>query len=213
MKCTAYYEENEIIPYDKYKLAVEKLPFSESEGANKGVVVRKAFFGGGDNRLEMNDRVTYAISMKDFQDKEIYLEKKTMENGMVFKSFTKISRKEADRMFRGQFQWMKHGKGIVQDFYLESQINGLKLKCIRESKKDVYGQIRGLDGIVFKRRIRSTAISEYDGEFFQKELPMVDLLNCDNVLYSYRRYVHIPQAVSNIMHLQSGHKSELAYSI
>lgn len=212
MKCTAYYEDNELITYDKYETAVEKL--SSSETITRDVYVRKAIFKSERDPMIKDARVSFSICMKNYMSNEIYLEKKTTENGLVFKSYTKISKKEADRILNGDYKWMKLSrKALLTDFYLESEINQLKLVSIMDSIKDVCSEIRGLDGIVFKTSMRSCNINEYTGQFFDRELPMSDIINCDSVLYSYRRYVHIPNAVSSILHLQSTTHNAVAYSL
>jgi len=212
MKCTAYYEENEIITYDKYEVAVEKL--SASEEITREVYVRKAMFRVNNEQMAKNSRVSFSICMKNNMTNEIYLEKKTNENRLVFKSFTRINKKEAERILNGDYKWMKSSrKALLQDFYLESEINQLKLVSIIDSVKDVCSEIRGLDGIVFKTSYRSCSVDKYTGQFFDENLPMSDVLNCDNVLYSYRRYVHIPNAVSSILHIQGTTKNAVAYSL
>ncbi len=214
MKCTAYFEENELITYDKYENAINKLSVVEGEGIRRNVTIRKANFGTFKECAENGENALFCIVMKNFQNNELYLEKRTIDNGMIFKSFIKISKKEADKILNGQMQWMKHSKSVlIHDFYLESMINKLELVSISETSKDVCTQIRGFDGIVFKHSIRNTRIDEYDGQFFDANLPMIDMINCDSVLYSYRRYIHIPQAVSNIVHIQSSPVSEVAYSL
>lgn len=212
MKCTAYYEENEIVPYDKYEMAVEKL--SASEEVTREVYVRKAIFRTEEEQMLKDSRVSFSICMKNYKTSEIFLEKKTTENGLVFKSYTKINKKEADRILNGDYKWMRSSrKALLSDFYLESEINRLKIVSIMDSVKDICSEVRGLDGIVFKTSMRSCVINDYSGQFFDKSLPMSDILNCDNVLYSYRRYVNIPAAVSNILHIQSSTQNELAYSL
>ena len=192
MKCTAYFEENELIPYDKYEKAMRKLSVNEDEGIRRDVITRKANFNTYKECTENNGRVSFSIVMKDFLQSEIYLEKKKKENGLVFKSFVKISRKEAEKILNGQLQWMKFSKsGVIRDFYLESDINKLEIVSICETKKDVCTQVRGLDGIVFKYSIRSTDIGHYDEQFFDEKLPMIDVINCDNVLYSYHSLLHL----------------------
>ncbi len=214
MKCTAYFEENELVTYDKYEKAMNKLSAAECEGISRDVIVRKAYFGTMKDCIDSNGRVMFSIAMKDYKSNEIYLEKKTFENSMIFKSFTKISKKEAEKILKGQIQWMRHSKNsLFKDFYLESEINKLQITSISEIRKDICTKVRELDGVVFKHSIRGTDIDEYNGQFFDYETPMVDIINCDNVLYSYRRYVHIPQAVSNIVNIQSAYKNEVAYSL
>lgn len=212
MKCTSYFEENEIVDYGKYEKALEKLCVSEN--ITRDIKVRKAVFRSNVHSKQSDERVVFSICMKNFSLSELYLEKKTLENGMVFKSFTKISKKEADKILSGDYQWLKNNrKALLQDFCLECEINQLKLVCINDTVKDVCEEVRGLDGIVFKHSMRSTAIEEYSNQFFDRSLPMSDVFNCDKVLYSYRRYVHIPSAVSNILHLHSTTKNSVAYSL
>lgn len=212
MKCTAYYEENEIITYDKYEKALEKL--SASEDVKTEVYVRKAVFSSDKDKMLKDARVSFSICMKNNMTNEIYLEKKTIENGLVFKSYTKINKKETERILNGDYKWMKSNrKALLQDFYLEIEINQLKLVAIVDSIKDVCCEVRGLDGIVFNTSMRSYSITEYAGQFFDKNLPMSDILNCDSILYSYRRYVHIPKAVSNILHIQGTTQNAVAYSL
>lgn len=212
MKCTAYFEENEIITYDKYEKALEKL--CSTEEVTRDIVVRKALFRANTDSFLNDERVYFSICMKNGSNDELFLEKKTIDNRLVFKSFTKLSKREAERILSGNYQWMKHNKkALFQDFYLESEINQLKLVSISDSVKDVCGQIRGLDGIVFKHSMRSTNVGKYNNQFFDKNLPMTDAFNCDNVIYSYRRYVHIPNAVSSISHLQGTTKNAVAYSL
>ena len=115
MKCTAYFEENELVTYDQYEKAMNKLSAADCEGISRDVIVRKASFGTMNDCVDSNGRVMFSIAMKDYKSNEIYLEKKTFENSMIFKSFTKISKKEAEKILKGQIQW----KMCIRDSFLE----------------------------------------------------------------------------------------------
>ena len=98
MKCTAYYEENDIIGYDKYEKAVDNLLSKGNVIASLDRTIRKANFGNDKMLNGNNGRNSFCICMKDFMQNEIYLEKKTVENNRVFKSHVKISKREAEKI-------------------------------------------------------------------------------------------------------------------
>ena len=216
-KCTTYFEENEVITYENYENVLAKLQIEVGIELNKDIQIRKAVFQSAHDQFHLKDNqesVKYSICMKNFKPHEIFLEKRTVRDSMVFKSYISISKKAAEKILGGQIEWMNHDKdGLLHDFYLECKFNDLHLSAIMDTGKDVCSRINGLDGIVLKHSIRSIGIRQYQGQFFDQRLPMVDMLNCDRILISYRRYIHIPQAVSNIVHMKSGTTCEVAYSL
>lgn len=215
MKYATYYEDNQVITYGQYEELMEEITQKEHAKVLRDVVMRKVIFRSliaEETLEEKQEYVRYSICMKDFKTSELYVERKTMQRGLIYKSYVKISKKDCQKILSGDISWMKHcNKSLLQDFYLELTINGLQPVIMRETVKDVCENVDGKDGIVFYKSIK--AAKDCYTEFFEKELPMMDCMNCDTMIRSFKKNIKIPIAVSGIIHMWNGKGSTLAYCL
>lgn len=217
MKCVTYYEQNEWIDYEQYEDAKERLLDEIKGNVEQDVSLRKVVYGhaaDGERGSFEEGIAVFSICMKNWEDSELYVEKKSKHAQIIYKSFAKVSRKDCERILAGDVEWMKHSsKNLLKEFYNEITINGIAPSHIMEVEKDVFGEIKGSRhpvSIVFKKSIRYGVGP--DKNLFSRTLPMADCTSCDRVLLSCKREIKIPSAVSQIIHMQNM-KSMVAYSL
>lgn len=217
MKCVTYYEQDEWIDYEQYESARNNLLKEIRGNIEQDVNIRKLIYEhAGDDEPGSFEKgiAVFDICMKNWKDSELFVEKKSKHAQMIFKSFTRVSRKECERILAGDVEWMKYsGRNLLKEFYNEITINGITPSHIMEVDKDVFGKIKGNKhpvSIVFKKSARHGMGENKD--FFNKTLPMADCYNCDRVLLSCRRGIQIPSAVSQIIHIHNT-TSMAAYSL
>lgn len=213
MKYTTYYENNETITYEHYDEMMQGLLQEENSKIVQDVVMRKVIFQSPVRDMEdSQESVTYSICMKDFKMNELYVERKSMQKSLVFKSYVKISRKECNKILNRDIAWMKtSSKSLIQDFYLEMTLNDLVPVVLEETIRDICEKAKEDDGVVFYKSVKVAKNCYTD--FFNKELPMMDCLNCDSVILSYKKTVKIPSAISSIIHICNPKARTLAYSL
>lgn len=213
MKYATYYEKNETITYEQYDGMMQELLQEENNRIVQDVAMRKIIFKSPVTDVEdRHESVTYSVCMKDFKLNELYVERKSMQKSLVFKSYVKISKKDCSRILNQDIAWMKtSNKSLIQDFYLEMTLNGLLPVVMEETVRDICEKTAEEDGLVFYKSVK-VAKNCYK-QFLNKGLPMMDCLNCDRVILSYKKNVKIPSAISNILHICNPKARILAYSL
>lgn len=218
MKCVTYYEQNEWIDYEQYENLKNNLLKEIKGNVEQDVNLRKVVYEHAKKSMQGSFEegiAVFSICMKNQDDGELYVEKKTKHAQVIFKSFAKIDRKDCERILSGDVEWMKHSrKNLLKEFYNEITINKIAPSYIVEVQKDVFGEVKGNKYpmcVVFKTSIRRRVGVNMD--FFSNSLPMVDCCNCDRVLLSCKKGIQIPSAVSQIIHMHNNTNSTVAYSL
>ena len=99
-----YYEENNIIPKEEYKHIIDTLHKEKKFRPARISVVRKVFFNREINYLtdavSVNQENTdsYCVMMTDWDTDHLILEKKSKREGLISKSYTRLSEEEKIKM-------------------------------------------------------------------------------------------------------------------
>lgn len=99
----------------------------------KSTEPRKVFFNREINYLtdavSVNQENTdsYCVMMTDWDTDHLILEKKSKREGLISKSYTRLSEEEFERILDGDYEWMASAReSIFRDFYLQLTINQLR---------------------------------------------------------------------------------------
>ena len=105
-----YYEENNIIPKEEYKHIIDTLHKEKKFRPARISVVRKVFFNREINYLtdavSVNQENTdsYCVMMTDWDTDHLILEKKSKREGLISKSYTRLSEEEFERILDGDYE-------------------------------------------------------------------------------------------------------------
>lgn len=215
MKYTTYCEDSRVIMERQLGQAMKNIEKEKVLSEFEFAVVRKLAFepadpscGGGNDAA---DRPVYSLCMKNFDEERLYLEKKIVQNNIVYKSFASITKDEAKKILAGDVTWMQtHAAALFQDFYRQYTLNGLRHGYITQSEKEIRSY-RDKSCLVVNRAVKRASLWKED--FFDPEAELFEGQSCDKARLQYKRPVTIPLAIANIVHTSSEQCSRLAYSL
>lgn len=215
MNYTTYYEDSQIVKEEQLLMLVQSIEKKKNLSEIEHVTVRKLPFDYmGEYVQEENDtagRPIYSLCMKNFDEERLYLEKKSIQNNVVYKSYAALSGAEARKLLCGDVEWLKeHKTALLREFYLQYTLNGLKPGYMVQSQREIRGY-RDKGVFIVSRELMRAAFWKED--FFDREAKLCQSLSCDKVRIQYKRPVKIPLAIANIMHTSSEQYSRLVYSL
>ena len=212
MGYTGYYEDNYMISYAEYEQIRKEIALSGQGQKTEELTVRKLKFETTEAGEQEADKLpVYCICMKNQDIKDIYLEKRRVEDGVIYKTYARLSYKECEKIIFGDIEWMKKSKKLLlKDLYYQITINGLKQERIEEYKREIV-QRKENEYLVFNKRIQVTKAEKE--KFLQERLSMIDCLAWDEVFVSSRCEIRIPLAVTNILHTGQRYSNTLAFSM
>lgn len=205
MRYTMYYEENDTIDEDKYDLLKQRLLLEQPKKKFESYTLKKQQFSGGEEGAP-----NYYLCIKNEDDSQIYLEKKYTQNGIKYKKCEKLSRKECERLQKGDIEWMKnHKKLLFADFYLQSTLNYLSpgpitiyeremMKCKREGY------------VTFCKSIVRAAGNSAD--IFDNDYVPISCLAEGRIRVNYKKEITLPSMVLAMMQMGDEPEDEFAFA-
>lgn len=215
MKYTTYYEDSQIVTTKHQEQFINNIEKNRDISEIENVSVRKIAFeyaqGSENEEPEDINQPVYSICMKNFDSLRLYLEKKSVQNNVIYKSCEKLNQEEAGKILKGETEWMKdHELNLFRDFHLQYTLNGLKPGYIMQTEREVRGY-RDRSFLIINREMTRSAFRKED--FFDRNIIMLSCLSEDKLRLQYKRPVTIPLAIANIIHTSSEPNSRLAYSL
>lgn len=214
MKYTMYNEENSVVDYDEYEHIKEKI-FTRYKQEVTEVIVRKVKFVENKYKLSQEDDIdnkpSFSLCMK--KDKEItfYLEKKSRQNDVIYKSFVNMTEEECKKILDRDISWLENSKKpLLNEFYLYLTINDLEPATVMEYNREVIEK-KGKVCLVFNKEIKRAMDKE--AGLLDSNIQMFDCLSCDKIVVSYKKIINMPLALNNILHISNEHRSEVAFSL
>ncbi|KGR87248.1 molecular chaperone [Ureibacillus massiliensis 4400831 = CIP 108448 = CCUG 49529] len=174
-------------------------------GVDGKYTIRSTYFDNFENKV-LNEkkegylkRDKYRVRIYDKCDKVIHLERKSKRNNLTFKSKCKITRAEYEKMRVGEIAWMEQDeRSLMRDLYHEMYYSQIKPKTVVDYEREAliypYGNIR----ITFDMKIQS---SFYNTDMFNKNLPMVDVLEPELVILEVKFDEYIPEVIKHLLQL------------
>ncbi len=189
-----YYEENNVIPEEEYEQIIETLKKGRNFKPARTSIIRKVFFNKEINYLTdalsvaQENSETYSFVMADWDSSRLVLEKKSIREGLISKSYTYISEKQFEMVIDGEYEWMKASRdGLLRDFYLQLTINQIRPGVVVDYARQTFRLNNRKDYMVFDTSIRSTYL-------FTKDTLLSPLLEQKNRLEKHRIVMTYKQA-------------------
>ena len=212
MKYMSYYEENGRITKNDYR-RIEKTLQEEAPDKFERMLLRKMEFVNVEGYISRDEELPrYYLCRKTKENHEefLYLEKKNVQNGVVYKYCCTLTREECQAVMDGNIVWMQeHEHPLVRDLYRQMTINGLELGGLKEYERKVYQSTKD-SRIVFDERIQR--IIGKHVTLFEEEGMRVDCLFGHQVHISYRRDKTIPRMIANMVQNQEQVSEDFAFA-
>lgn len=206
------------ITYVDYQILKMRLrhimKLDSNAGANGRYLIRSCYFDNFDNKV-MNEkkegflnRDKYRVRIYNKSDAVIHLERKSKRNNQTFKSKCKLTKKEFERMRVNDFEWMKDDeRSLIQNLYKDIKLYHLKPMNVVDYEREAYLYEHGNVRITFDCKVQT---SMRNTDLFNKTLPMVDVLEQNEVILEVKYDNYLPTIIK--MLLQGIHTRHEAYS-
>ena len=206
------------ITYVDYQILKMKLrhmmqldPHAQKNGR---YLIRSCYFDNFDNKV-LNEkkegflnRDKYRVRIYNKSDAVIHLERKSKRNNQTFKSKCVLTRKEFEKMRRYDFDWMQDDeRSLLRDLYKDIQLYQLKPTTVVDYEREAYMYPYGNVRVTFDCKVQS---SLRNTDMFNKNLPMVDVLEPNEVILEVKYDEYLPSHIK--MLLQGIHTRHEAYS-
>lgn len=193
-----YYEENNIIPKKEYNNIINTLHKEKKFRPARISVVRKIFFNREINYL--SDAVSvnhgnsdsYRIMMTDWQTDRLILEKKCRREGLISKSYLKLSERQFEQILDGDYEWMAASReSILRDFYLQLTINQMRPGVVVDYERQAFRMNSKKEYMIFDLAIRSTYLFTKD-TILSPLLKQTERLGKNQVAMTYKQMAELP---------------------
>lgn len=191
-----FYEERENLSIYKYNKLLHSIKEEHPNYKKQEFkVVKLRFVRNGIWAVEGQDLVRFSLCLKDH--KKIYLEKKNIQNQVVYESTQVITRKMADRILKGDIEWMKnHKKVILKELYLQMVINDLRPGSITIYDTETIETDQKIEMIIDKK-IQKVIGGETN--LFLDDFDTIQCLDESEYAVTYKRKAVIPKVLTNIL--------------
>lgn len=206
------------ITYVDYQLLKMKLrhimQLDRNAGRNGRYSIRSCYFDNFSNKVMHEkkegflNRDKYRVRIYNKSDAIIHLERKSKRNNQTYKSKCTMTKKEFDRMRLNDFDWMQNDeRSLMQDLYKDIQLYQLKPTTVVDYEREAYVYEHGNVRITFDCKVQT---SLQNTDMFNKQLPMVDVLEPNEVILEVKYDSYLPSVIK--MLLQGIHTRHEAYS-
>jgi hypothetical protein len=206
------------ITYVDYQILKMKLrhmmQLDPNASANGRYLIRSCYFDNIDNKV-LNEkkegylkRDKYRVRIYNKNDAVIHLERKSKRNNQTFKSKCKLTRQEFEKMRVNDIDWMADDeRSLIQDLYKDMKLYQLKPMNVVDYEREAYLYPHGNVRITFDCKVQT---SLRNTDMFNKKLPMVDVLEPNEVILEVKFDEYLPTVIK--MLLQGIHTRHEAYS-
>lgn len=206
------------ITYVDYQMLKMKLShvmqLDPHAGKNGRYLIRSCYFDNFDNKV-LNEkkegylhRDKYRVRIYNKSDAVIHLERKSKRNNQTYKSKCSLTKQEFERMRRFDFDWMERDdRSLICDLYKDIKLYQLKPMTVVDYEREAYLYPYGNVRITFDSKVQS---SMRNTDMFNKRLPMVDVLEPNEVILEIKYDEYLPAHIK--MLLQGIYTRHEAYS-
>lgn len=206
------------ITYMDYMLLRNKLrhvmKLDPHAGRDGRYLIRSCYFDNFDNKV-MNEkkegflnRDKYRVRIYGKSADVVNLERKSKRNNLTFKSKCKMTAQEFERMRVGDIDWMEQDeRELMRDLFHEMRYYGLKPTTVVDYEREAYIYLYGNVRVTFDSKVKS---SLRNTDMFNKNLPMVDVLEPSEVILEVKYDEYLPDLIK--MMLQGINTKQEAYS-
>lgn len=206
------------ISYPDYALLKSKIQhimqLDKNAGKNGKYLIRSTYFDNISNKA-LNEkkegyitRDKYRVRIYGKSSNVVNLERKSKRNNLTFKSKCAITKEEYEKMRIGDIQWMETDKrALIRDLHHEMKYSQLKPMTVVDYEREAYVYPFGNVRVTFDSKVQS---SLRNTNMFNKNLPMVDVLEPNIVILEVKYDEYLPDIIKYL--LQSVDTRAEAYS-
>ena len=203
------------VDYQLLKLKLKHVMQLDPHAKAKGTyLIRSCYFDNFDNKV-LNEkkegfyaRDKYRVRIYNKSDDIIHLERKSKRNNQTYKSKCKLTKQEFEKLRVNDFDWMSNDeRSLIRDLYKDIKLYQLKPTTVVDYEREAYLYPYGNVRITFDHRVQS---SLRNTDMFNKKLPMVDVLEPNEVILEVKYDDYLPSIIK--MMLQGIHTRHEAYS-
>jgi len=206
------------ITYVDYKLLQHKLRHMmklDQHADNKGIYhIRSCYFDNIQNKVMTEkkegfySRDKYRVRIYNKSDSVIHLERKSKRNNQTFKSKCSMTKNEYEKIRVNDINWMEQDdRALIRELYRDMNLYQLKPTTVVDYKREAYTYEYGNVRVTFDSKVQS---SLRNNDIFNKKLPMVDVLEPNEVILEVKYDDYLPSTIK--MLLQGIHTRHEAYS-
>ena len=202
-----YYEENNVIPEAEYEQIIETMKKGKNYKPAKTSVIRKIFFNKDINYLTdalsvtKENSETYSIMMTEWENSRLVLEKKSIREGLISKSYTYLSEEQFEMIIDGQYEWMKQTRDVLlRDFYLQLTINQIRPGVVVDYTRKTFRLNNRKDYMSFDTSIRSTYLFTKD-TLLSPLLEQKERLEAHRIVMTYKQTAEMPGIIYRLANI------------
>ena len=155
----------------------------------------------------VNNREKFRIRCYNRDESFVRLEKKSKINGLCNKIQARLTREEAEKIIRGDLDWMKDsGRALVVEFYAKMRFGLLRPKVIVDYTREPYIFKAGNVRITFDYNIKTGL---YNLNMFDFEEPTVTA-QAESILLEVKYDAFLPEVIQSA--LQEGGRRSGSFS-
>lgn len=181
------------------------LPHDSHAGPTGEYNIRSVYFDNLDDKAlrekldGVNVREKFRIRWYNNDPSYIALEKKSKINGLCNKVGCLLTKDELERIFSGDYRWMKDcGREVAAELAAKMETEGLRPKTIVDYKREPFVFLPGNVRVTLDREIRG---AEFYPDILQREA--VTLPTVRNVLLEVKYDEFLPDIIRDIVQLDS----------
>lgn len=172
---------------------------------NGKYLIRSTYFDNFDNKV-LNEkkegylnRDKYRIRIYEKSSKVINLERKSKRNNLTFKSKCKMTCSEFEKIRIGDIEWMEMDeRQLMHDLYFEMKYHQIKPITVVDYEREAFTYPYGNVRVTFDMKVQS---SLRNTDMFNKNLPMVDVLESNLVILEVKYDEFLPIVIKNLLQL------------
>ena len=174
-------------------------------GSNGTYLIRSTYFDNFDDKVLTEkkegyiNRDKYRVRIYGKSTNIIHLERKSKRNNLTFKSKCNLTTKEFEKLRIGQIDWMEEdNRELIRALFYEMKHYQIKPMVVVDYEREAwiypYGNVR----ITFDMKVQS---SIRNTDMFNKDLPMVDVLDPNLVILEVKYDEYLPDVIKYLLQL------------
>ena len=191
------------ISYADYAILKSKLKhimrLDRNAGMNGKYLIRSTYFDNFENKV-LNEkkegylnRDKYRVRIYGKSSSVVNLERKSKRNNLTFKSKCAMTQDEFEKIRVGVIDWMETDeRALMRDLFHEMKYSQLKPMTVVDYEREAYIYPYGNVRVTFDSKVQS---SMRNTDMFNKNLPMVDVLEPNLVILEVKYDEYLPDLI------------------
>lgn len=195
------------ISYADYAILKSKLQHvmrrDRNADSNGKYLIRSTYFDNFTNKV-LNEkkegflnRDKYRVRIYGKSSAVVNLERKSKRNNVTFKAKCALTQNEFEKLRVGDINWMETDeRNLIRDLFHEMKYNQLKPITVVDYEREAYTYPFGNVRVTFDSKVQS---SLRNTDMFNKNLPMVDVLEPNLVILEIKYDEYLPDIIKFLL--------------